>query len=218
MMKPFVIRGSTPILVILISLLSFVLISFSVVGLCVLVGESTPAGVFIPCSVLLILIFVVGIIMFCKELFAYFSKVIIDEKNIMWIRPFKKRCSFAVGQLSFWGCVSYAPRSTMIYFCAEDADNVMAYFKTHQKECYRIFGADRYEKMKNSSVGQLQLAVGTYIRKHLSGTENLFVLRYGSVQRTKSLVRIIQRDAMITGPWLIDTASDWQQVIRYHPE
>ena len=110
MMKPFVIRGSTPILVILISLLSFVLISFSVVGLCVLVGESTPAGVFIPCSVLLILIFVVGIIMFCKELFAYFSKVIIDEKNIMWIRPFKKKMLVCCGTTFFLGlCFICAP-------------------------------------------------------------------------------------------------------------
>lgn len=217
-MKPYVIRGSTLILLTLISLLSLILISFSVVGLYVLADESTPAGVFIFCSVLLILIFVSGIAMFCKELFAYFSKVIIDEKTITWIRPFRKKCSFALTQLSFWGCVAYAPRSAMIYFCAEEAENLMTHLETHQKECYRIFGVDRCEQMKKCSIGRLQLAAGTYIRKHLSGTENLFVLRYGSVRRTKSIVHVLKRDAMITGPWLIDTASDWEQVIRYHPE
>ena len=43
--------------------------------------------------------------------------------------------------------------------------------------------------------------------------ENLFILRYGSIQRVKSLVNAIGRDAMITGPWLLDTA-DWDQATR----
>ena len=217
-MKRFVMRGSTLSLLILNSLLSWILISFSLVGLYVFAGEHTPMEVFLIGGVLTSLILVFGIIMFCEELYAYFSKVIIDEEMITWVRPFRRKKAFPLEQLSFWGCVSYVPRSTMIYFCAEDAANLTTYLQTHQKECRRIFGVNRSNQMKNCNIGRLQLAVGTYIRQHLSGTKNLFILRYGNIQRTESLVKVIRKDAMITGPVLIDTASDWEKIIRYFPE
>ena len=217
-MKCFVMRGSTCSLVVLSSLLSWILISFSSIGLFILSVEDTPLGVFILCGVFLVMILVSGIIMFCKEMYSYFSKVIIDEEVIAWVRPFSKRREFPLVQLSFWGCVSFAPRSTMIYFCAEEETKLIAYLQTHQKECQHIFGVHRYNQMNNHDIGQLQLAVGTYIRQHLSGNKDLFILRYGNIQRVKSLVNVIRRDAMITGPWLLDTAFDWEQVIRYVSE
>ena len=210
----FVMRGSTLALLVLISLLSLVLIIFSVFGIYVLSVEHTPLEVLILSGALLVIIFVFGMIAFCEGLFAFFSKVIIDEDMITWVRPFRKKQAFPLEQLSFWGCVSYAPRSTMIYFCAENETKLIAYLQTHQKECQQIFGADRSNEMKNNNIGRLQLAVGTYIRRHLSGNKNLFILRYGNIQRMKTLANVIGRDAMITGPWLIKTASDWEQVNR----
>lgn len=217
-MKNFLMRGSTLSLLMLIGLLSLILISFSSFGLFALAATNTPMGVFMLCGTLLVTILGFGLTIFCEELFAYLSKVIIDEESITWIRPFRKRRVFPLKQLSCWGGVSYAPRSTMIFFCAENEDNLIDYLQKHQHECQKIFGVNRCEQMKNDHTGQLQLAAGTYIRHNLSGNRNLFILRYGNIQRIKSLVNVLRRNAMITGPWLIDTASDWNQAIKFIPE
>ena len=213
LMKNHVMRGSTLGLVVLARLLSGIFISFSSFGLYIFTTEDTPLSVFVLCGILLVLLLIFGINLFCKEIYSYFTKVIINEEVITWTRPFRKKRTLPLAQISFWGGVSYAPRSTMIYFCAEEETKLIAYLQTHQKECLHIFGADRYNQMNNQDIGRLQLAVGTYIRQHLSGNENLFILRYGSIQRVKSLVNAMGRDAMITGPWLLDTA-DWDQATR----
>lgn len=214
-MKKFVMRGSTLGLVIMIGFFSAIFISFSLYGMYIFSIEDTPPALHILGDVLLFVLFAFGTAILYQEVFAYFHKITIDEETITWQKPFRKRKSFPLSQLSAWGCVSYAPRSTMIFFCTEDTSTLLSYLEAHRTECMRIFGTDRCKLLESTPAEHLQLAVGTYIRQHLSGTNNLLILRYGSVRRLKALVCFLKRDAMLTGPWLLDKSSGWDHVNRY---
>ena len=93
-MKNHVMRGSTLGLVVLAGLLSGIFISFSSFGLYIFTTEDTPLSVFVLCGILLVLLLIFGINLFCKEIYSYFTKVIINEEVITWTRPFRKKERF----------------------------------------------------------------------------------------------------------------------------
>jgi len=215
-MKINTFRGNTKQLLVLSFVLSLILISFSVYAVCSLVSEQMPIGVVVFLFVLCLLIFIFGLYWLLSSLYDYYTKIEIYENKLLIKYPFKKEKRIDVSQLTFWGCVAYVPRGSMLFFCTADRNTVLNYLKSHWKLCERIYGEKKTAALKQTDDGILHLAIGTYLYpcmyKH---QQDVFILRYASVKQLRSAVNAMKRDAMLTGPWLLDTRAGWEQYSRF---
>jgi len=205
------IRGSSKGLLFLSSILACITISFSLFALYVFISDQVPETLRIPMIVfILFFFFVPGVMYLIMSVYSYFKKVCIYEDRIEFVRPFRKTRTITMSELSIWGCAAYVARSTIIFFCTTSQTDLLNYLDSHWKLCQRIFGSERIKQRKTDKDGVMQLAVGTYLfRCMFYSRSDVFILDYGTVPRVKMIANILQRDALVTGPGLIDRASLW---------
>ena len=219
-MKAQVFRGNTKGMVFFSCLLYILLIGFSVWVFYIFSIGPIPVGVCIFISSLVtVFLLIPGILYLIESMFSYFKRVEVFENQLVLVYPFKKRKVIHTDELSCWGCVSYAPRSSLLFLCTADRDAILNYLDLHSSLCERIFGMHRISQLKQSDEGIWQLAVGTYLYKcSFCPQQDVFILNHGTTRRLKTLVNILKRDALITGPWLIDTISAWEEYAKYQPD
>ena len=218
-METKIFRGNTKGMVAFSSMISIVLIGFSIYSFYVFTIEPMPIGVCIFITILIAAFLLIpGILYFLGSLYSYWKRIQIFEDKLVLICPFKKRKIIRMEELSFWGCVAYAPKSTMFFFCTSDQPMILQYLNAHWSLCERVFGKHRIHRLEHSDEGIIRLAVGTYLYRCLFyQRQDVFFLNYGTAERLKALVNLFKRDALITGPWLIDTASAWEVYSKYRP-
>ena len=133
--------------------------------------------------------------------------------------PFRKRNTIPIDNISFWGCVAYAPRSSKFFFCTEDRQSIVNYLYSHWDLCKRIFGDNTIDLLKDSEEGLIRLAVGTYLFKRLFRPfHDTFLLDICTTHRLRILVNALKKDALMTGPLLvnIDATSPWAKEAKYN--
>ena len=163
-----IIRGNTIGMLILGCVLSSSQICFSLYSYYIFAAYPSPPGVRIFVTLLITLCLLIpGFLYLLSSILSYFKKIIITEAKVVMVYPFRKIKVIHIDNISFWGCVSYAPRSSKFFFCTEDRQSIVNYLHSHWNLCKRIFGDKVIEQFKCSEEGMIQLAVGTYLYKYL---------------------------------------------------
>lgn len=216
-MKTFVMRGFSAGLFLLFFLLASVLIAFSLFACFVLQSDTIPTGVSLFVRLICCMfILLPGIKMLLDGIIAIYTKIEICEDKVKFVKPFFKSKILEINQITHFGCVAYAPRSCMLFFCTEDTPSLNKHLESHWDQCVKIFGTKRVNRLKGNEHGYLQLAVGTYLRNSLMGrNDKVFVLQYGSPKRLYQVVRALKRGALLTGPSLIDDEVAWKRYSIY---
>lgn len=200
-------RGFPPGLFLLNSVLSTVIIAFSLLALNVMQYNGVPLGVrFLISTMVIVFLLMPGIMMLLVAIVSFFTEVEIYDNRIVYKRLFRKRECFSLDQITFFGCCAWARRSCRLFFCTEDPSAVKEYFQSHWQLCRKIFGYERFEKLCGCEEGRCRMAVGLYLRY---SRKKVFTLRYGSVNRLQLVVHAMKKDAILTGSMLIDEEPAW---------
>ena len=217
-MKQQRIRGIPMGILILSSYLSALIVGFSIVSIWIMASQPMPPGVKVFVYLLIVpFLFLPGILYLIETVVSYLKQVIVLQNKLVFIHPFRRKQEIPLEEITYWGCAAFAPRSTVLYFCTADSDTLSQHLKKNRKLCLRIFGEARVALLESSEEGMLRLAVGTYVYSHLHRhRKDIFILHYCTTGRLKMLVKELKRDALITGPWLIDTLSAWETFAKYH--
>jgi len=219
-MNSLCLRGNSIGMLVLNGILSTILVIFSASWFYLLKFEPMPVEVQIIVSIIVLCFLLVPCLsVLLDEVLAFYSKIHINGDRIVWSRPFCKPTVFMIHQISVWGGVSYAAKSTMLFFCTEEKQVILDYLHTKQEKCRRIFGEKIFDQLQNTPEGRLQLAVGTYLFGCMfHRNKKVFILRYGTPNRMQALVKALKKDALLTGPWLIQTGSSWELYAKYTHE
>ena len=216
-MKPLVVRGMPVWLLLFCSLFSIGFMCFSLFTYYLLAIEPGPLGVCIFVTVAATFFFLIpGFVFLMYCILIFLQKVTIYDNAIMWIKPLRKAKTIRANQLTFWGCVAYAPRSTRIFFCTLDKDTRMEELNAHWEKCVKLYGKDQIEQLRDREDGMLQLALGTYLYRFWNRhNDNILFLDYTSGHRLKSIVNALKRDALVIGPWSMKFPHSWEPHSKY---
>lgn len=204
-MKHVVVRGTTITMLVFSLAISALFVGFSVLSLYILSPETVPFGVHVFLYVIiLVFLFTPGILYGICTVISYLKQVRVIEDKIVFIHPFKKKKVIFIKEISVWGYAAFAPRSTMLYFCSANLDEIFSCLESSRNTAMRLFGESKAQQMMLSSEGTLQIAVGIYLYKSLFHPSNdVFILDHYTSERVEKLQNAMKQDALVTGPWLL---------------
>lgn len=208
-------RGCPLWLLVTSTLLSLLFVGFSVYAFTLMFQSPVLR---IPIQIAYLILFFAGIFLFVQSLVEYHTIIQICDEKVTIIHPFGKKITLSFNSITYWGCASRMARSSYLYFMSINERELLDYLHNHWKSCYRIFGRECVESAKCSDMGLLQLAIGTYIfNTPSSKRHNVYLAPLTSPQNLKAVVKVMGRDAIITGPWVMPF-EEWQTAAKYHPE
>ena len=211
-MKPLRMRGFSVGLFTLYCFLSAIIITYAIFAYAVVQSDVVPTEIRLPtCIVIAVFFLLPGILLFLNGIKSFCTRIEIYSDRIMYKRPFQKWKNIKIQQITFWGCAAYAYRSNMLFFCTEDPTVVTEYLRAHWNQCVKIHGANLVDKLQHNESGMFQLAVGTYLRIKLCRIQDkIFVLQYASPKRLHQISQVMNKDAILAGPCLINCEFAWK--------
>lgn len=210
-------RGCPFALFLLSSSLAGIIIAYSVFALFYLHKVEIPVVVRIVYSLLIcVAILPLGVLMDLEALDSFFTKIVFHEDSMTVKRPFTRSLAIPLDSISVFGCISYSPRGTMLFFSTDSLAVMHIYLEQNWDRCTHIYGSNKTTEMKQSDEGLNHLAIGTYLHGYVfRKSKNVFVLRYGSMKRLEKVVSLFKRDAIITGPCLVNSLSKLKKYAIY---
>lgn len=206
-MNSIQLRGITAGILIASIIVWAIISVFSIYALYILWNEDIPLGVGLVISGFATLFGLSAFLFLASATRHYITKVRISKNKLEIYIPFRKPIVWNTNNITVFGCVGYVARSSKVFFCMATEEEIIQYYEANQQLCMRIFGTHRVEKLYKTDKGVWQLAVGTYLH---SNPDNVFFLNYGSPNRLSQIASVLERDGIITGPWLVDCQKSWK--------
>lgn len=211
------LRGTTTGMLCAGSLLSLLLMAFSLCTYHTLALENMPKGVCIFIYILTSLFLLVpGIFFFVSTIISYFKRVCFAENMVTFYHPLKPKKEFPITEITFWGCAAFASRSTVIYFCTANPTTLLCNLESNWDLCVRLFGKEKTDCFKTSEYGMLRLALGIAIFQHMYCHRNdVFILDRATEKRTKLICNAVRKNGLSTGTHLFDSLNYWDEITKY---
>lgn len=145
------------------------------------------------CVVLtLVSLIIPAIFMVVLSVFHYKKKFTVSNNAVCVYIPLQLKKMVPFEDISSFGFVCFAPRSSRLYLCCAPKERIMQFYYTHQNECKRLFRNLDYERLCETDRGAWIMAVGIYV--YLK-QENTYFLEYGNKKRVTLLETTIGKSA-----------------------
>lgn len=163
-----------------------------------------PEELVIPLGFLNLCVLLFGIYVLVFAIYSFLSYVTFDECLVIYHSPFVKK-SFPISKIKVFGCAAYAPRSAILFFSTADLGQMEAFAEKNRISFSRAYFHNKavIEQLKATEKGTQRMLIGTYIfgcMRH-KNTDTI-ILRSCTAHRLAEIVRIMNKDAELVGPWM----------------
>lgn len=128
------------------------------------------------------------IILICHSIYHFTKGIAITADGITCFTLFKKYV-IRMERISAWGTITFTPRSTRIFLCADTRTRIHEFYEVHQADCQKIFGADKFKQLSQSEDGKWILELAIYLFYKPS---DVFFLDYSNQKRVRNLTDLLR--------------------------